>query len=599
MTSSQLFRRTVGVFLLLSLPALIALTATMQVRLETQSRLAHEQMVQRQLGEYALRLQQPDPSMQTLELLNRTLLEGQTLRLFERQDNGILDEQQLPVEDITIVSVVRTAIQQQRSQRYIVLDDTDRAVLAACRRINRGGTTVYLLLTSDPATAITAQTRMSAVLKQAVIATWLISIACLLIAVHGFIRPLRLMASRMHSEVDRTSREDMLLAVSDRPDELGEVAAALYRLENELRARIRSLEETRLRSDGAVGLLTTVLESMIEGVIATDREQRIVFLNGGARRLLSIGDLIGPGHRLYEAVRLPPFLDAVNEAMQYGETRSLEYRNPRDDAFHLLLACPIMDGPHAGVVAVIRDVSEMRRLEAMRRDFVNGVSHELKTPLTVIQACSDTLQAGAMDDPQTAARFLKQIDDQSERLLQLILSMLQLARVESGNELLQFQSLDLMAIVRDAVADFRTVAESAGVRLHCDLTDSVRVQTDRQAARTILGNLIDNAIRYSGRNSEVRISTRVEPRGVSVMVRDTGNGIPESLLGRIFERFYRIEQDRSRERGGSGLGLAIVKHLCQSLRARISVTSKLGSGSEFTVWFPRRGASRTSGIPEN
>ncbi len=571
----------------------------MQVRLETQSRLAHEQTVQLQLTEYALRMQQPGSALQILELLNRTLPEGQTLRLFERSGSVILDEQQRPVTDITLVSVVRTAVQQQQSRRYIVPDNYEHAVLAACRRITRAGATAYLLLTSDPASTITAQTRMSAMLQQAVIATWLISLVCLLIAVHGFIRPLRLMASRMHSEVDRTSRANMLLAVSDRPDELGDVATALHRLENELHARIRSLEETRLRSDGAVGLLTTVLESMIEGVIATDREQRIVFVNGGARRLLSIGDLIGPGHRLYEAVRLPPFLEAINEALKYGENRSLEYRNPRDDAFHLLLACPIMDGPHAGVVAVIRDVSEMRRLESMRRDFVNGVSHELKTPLTVIQACSDTLQAGAIADPQTAARFLKQIDDQSERLLQLILSMLQLARVESGSEMLQFQSLDLAEIVTDSVADFQTVAAAAGVHLHCDAPASVRIQTDRQAARTILGNLIDNAIRYSNRDSEVRIRTNVDPRGVSVSVRDTGNGIPDSLLGRIFERFYRVDQDRSRARGGSGLGLAIVKHLCHSLRAKITVTSEVGSGSEFTVWFPRRSASRPGQVPEN
>jgi two-component system phosphate regulon sensor histidine kinase PhoR len=148
---------------------------------------------------------------------------------------------------------------------------------------------------------------------------------------------------------------------------------------------------------------------MIEGVIAIDHDQRILFINPGARRLLSISEGITPGHRLYETVRIPAFLDTVDECLSKNTVCNLEYRNPRDQAHHLLFAIPIQKSAQTGAVVVVRDISDVRRLEAMRRDFVSGVSHELKTPLTVIQACTDTLLAGALDDPATASHFLKQI----------------------------------------------------------------------------------------------------------------------------------------------------------------------------------------------
>ena len=234
----------------------------------------------------------------------------------------------------------------------------------------------------------------------------------------------------------------------------------------------------------------------------------------------------------------------------------------------------------------------------MRRDFVNGVSHELKTPLTVIQACSDTLRHGALQDPQSAERFLTQIDEQSDRLLQLILTMLQLSRVESGSEILRFEPVDLAQVIRETTSDFQTIASSRNLQLNCHDIDPILVRTDHQAARTVIGNLVDNALRYTPAGGTVSIAVKPDVRGVNVSISDSGDGIPEALLGRIFERFYRVEQDRSREKGGSGLGLSIVKHLCNSLHARIVVESTVGKGSTFTVWFPRVQTSSISPAPE-
>ena len=401
------------------------------------------------------------------------------------------------------------------------------------------------------------------------------------------VSPLQVMSQKLHVGVQRDDRGDMLLNVSDRSDEVGDVASALYQLEDELQDRIHSLERAGRAAGASVDLLTAVLESMIEGVIAIDREQRLVFLNPGSRRLLSIGAAIQAGHRLYEAVRIPAFLETVEESLNSGSLRTLEYRASRENSHHLLTVIPILRGPHAGAVIVVRDVSEVRQLEAMRRDFVSGVSHELKTPLTVIQACTETLLNGALEDGEVARRFLTQIEEQSERLLQLILAMLQLARVESGSEILHVELLDLAEIGRDVCEDFRAVAKNRGLQLEVSGVDSLPGRADEQAVRTILSNLLDNAIKHTPAGGAVVLELRASADGPTLVVRDTGSGIPEELLGRIFERFYRVERDRSRERGGSGLGLAIVKHLCQALQVTLTVRSKLGEGSEFTARFPR------------
>jgi two-component system phosphate regulon sensor histidine kinase PhoR len=332
--------------------------------------------------------------------------------------------------------------------------------------------------------------------------------------------------------------------------------------------------------------LSSVLDSMVEGVVAIDREQRIVFLNTGARRLLRISNVIGIGHRLYEAIRVPAFLDTVDDALKSQRMETLEYRRSREEASLVLVVIPILKGPHTGAVAVIRDVTEMRKLESMRRDFVSGVSHELKTPLTVIQACTDTLLGGAMSDPAAAERFLKQIEEQSERLLQLILGMLQLARVESGQQVLHIEPVDVMTVADDVLRGFSTVADAKSVQLLLTGAEQMMVTADDQALHTIISNLVDNALKHTNSGGCVTVELVNAATSTEIVVRDTGSGIPDNMLGRVFERFYRVDRDRSRERGGTGLGLAIVKHLCQALGATVSVKSELGRGSEFRVQFP-------------
>jgi two-component system phosphate regulon sensor histidine kinase PhoR len=191
-----------------------------------------------------------------------------------------------------------------------------------------------------------------------------------------------------------------------------------------------------------------------------------------------------------------------------------------------------------------------------------------------------------MSDPAAAERFLKQIEEQSERLLQLILGMLQLARVESGQQVLHLEPLDVVTVADDVLRGFRTVADTRSVQLFLTGAEQMIITADDQALQTIISNLVDNALKHTNSGGSVTVELVNAATSPAIVVRDTGSGIPDEMLGRVFERFYRVDRDRSRERGGTGLGLAIVKHLCQALGATVSVKSELGRGSEFRVQFP-------------
>ena len=517
--------------------------------------------------------------------------ENGQLWLVNSEGRAILPVQDGLPDDITIQSVAQTAVRSGRALRSIRLGEQKQNLVAAARVVNPESpiSELRILLALTSADSIRSEVeQIQTAATRAAFFTWLIGVLCMAFVTAGIVGPLQSMSLNLHQSINPSQREDMLLTISDRDDELGQVATSLHGLEEERLEQINRLMNTERMARSSADLLTTVLDSMVEGVIAIDLEQRIVFLNTGARNLLGISHAIGVGHRLYEAVRVPAFLETITEAISQRKNQSLEYRTSRDKADLVLVAIPILRGPHSGAVAVIRDISEMRRLEAMRRDFVSGVSHELKTPLTVIQACTDTLLNGALDDKVAAERFLRQIDEQSERLLQLILSMLQLARVESGQQVLHIENIEVQAIIDDVLKGFRTVAAGKSVRLLQAGASELIVPADAQALQTILNNLVDNALKHTNAEGTVVVELVANDSGPAIVVRDTGIGIPEDLLGRIFERFYRVERDRSRERGGSGLGLAIVKHLCQAMGAEVSVKSELGLGSEFRVQFQER-----------
>jgi two-component system phosphate regulon sensor histidine kinase PhoR len=322
----------------------------------------------------------------------------------------------------------------------------------------------------------------------------------------------------------------------------------------------------------------------------------LLFANAAATTLFGLGpDAVG--RHIGELIRSPRVHDAVNETLAGPEPHQAEIgvlapdgRNRGQTLILAVQGTPLPGSPPAGAVLVFHDVTETRRLERVRQDFVANASHELKTPLAAIKAYTETLLDWALHDENVNSKFLRRIEEQADRLNTLVLDLLSLARLESGEDFFQHGPLELAPLVRQVVESHRPRAESHGLCYGFELDPSAEqaiVKADEEAIRSILDNLIDNAIKYTPEGGQVRVLMR-QPAAETVLlaVADTGIGISREALPRVFERFYRVDKARSRELGGTGLGLSIVKHLVQSLGGQVTVDSRLGLGSTFTVRLP-------------
>jgi two-component system phosphate regulon sensor histidine kinase PhoR len=374
-------------------------------------------------------------------------------------------------------------------------------------------------------------------------------------------------------------------------DELGVLARTFNRMSQELDARMTQLSQTSDRQ-------STVLGGMIEGVIAVDGRQRIVLANRAAGRLFDFRPPTAEGRALLEVVRNHAVHEAVTKAIKTRLPQRLETRSgiqhPATSIQHLdVHVQPLPGEPCPGVVLVMHDTTELRRLESLRRDFIANVSHELKTPLSSIKAYAETLRNGAINDPGASQRFLARIEEQSDRLHHLILDMLMLARIESDQQAFEIGPVDVAQVASSCLDNQRQAADAKRIQL--ELQPSAlpcRVRADYEGLCEILDNLIDNAIKYTPEGGKVSIAwseergARSENDTVRIAVRDTGIGIKPDDQRRVFERFYRVDKARSRELGGTGLGLAIVKHLAQSFDGTVGVESEPGKGSTFWVELP-------------
>jgi len=418
---------------------------------------------------------------------------------------------------------------------------------------------------------------------KALLTMWLAGAICVPVMVTILLTPLQRLVQALQSRDDTLERRQTLANLRHRRDLFGEAAIALGQLDNERTNYFRDVTRRDQEAQASSKQLAAVLQAMVEGVLAVDGQDRVVFANSAACRMLELNAASVGGRLIFECVRSSHVHDAFNEAVRQQEAVGLEFRLSRMDILVKLTASPVAGG---GAVLVIEDVTGVRKLETMRRDFVNGVSHELKTPLTVIQACTETLLDGAIDDTDAAKHFLGQIQQQSERLLQMILGMLQLARVESGQQVLDSEPVDLCDIVRHIVAEIHPVAEGSQRILEMLGADELYVLGDYQAIRTVVGNLVDNALKYTKEGGKVSVTLTAGDEANVITISDDGIGIPPQEQPRVFERFYRVQRDRNRDRGGTGLGLAIVKHLCEAMGAAVSLESHPGKGSTFQIRFP-------------
>ncbi len=364
-------------------------------------------------------------------------------------------------------------------------------------------------------------------------------------------------------------------------DELGEISNAIRQMANQLRLRLDEANQEKEQ-------LRAVLESMVEGVLVVDAKGTVILANSRLREFFDVtGEMVG--RRLLEGIRHPE-LDALLREIpddEEGVTRTFVVgKTPRTLSAHAA-RFPQGGGPRTGSVVVLHDISELERLESVRRDFVANASHELRTPLTAIQGFAATLLGaeGLSDEERRSA--LEVIERHSQRLASIVDDLLALATVQIGKLRLEPTLLDVGAIARSVIHDLEPRFAERDLRVSCEVVGDPEAWADPRALEQILTNLLDNAFKYSEPGGEVVVTVDGEGERVRVSVRDRGIGIPDEDLARIFERFYRVDKARSRALGGTGLGLSIVKHLVQTLGGEISVESRLGEGSRFSFGLPR------------
>jgi two-component system phosphate regulon sensor histidine kinase PhoR len=441
------------------------------------------------------------------------------------------------------------------------------------------GIACYLLLRAEPADRIVI----------AAAAPLAVSIAALALAVGAglFVRSLIQhslgeLADAIRDVVRDTSRR--VPSVKAAPDDpLRQLAEWVNFLAEDADRSHRALARERV-------LLATVADGLTQGVIAVDGEHRIELLNDAARKMLNVTS--SPvGEPLIEFVRVPE----VFALLDADEAAAVEIQLSGGTRALIRVARKF---EHEGRVLLLEDVTTMRRLENVRRDFVANVSHELRTPVAIIRANAETLLAGAKDDPVMAGKLIDGLHRNSERLARILTDLLDLSRLDAGQYRLELDDVPVGAAIEQSLTVLETNAAKRGVHVEVDAPEALAVRADPKALDQILVNLIDNAVKYTRPEGHVWIEARAEARAdardgdgaVRIEVRDDGPGIADKHRERVFERFYRADPSRSREAGGTGLGLSIVKHLVESMDGEVGVDPHDPSGSIFWLRLPAAGS---------
>lgn len=376
-------------------------------------------------------------------------------------------------------------------------------------------------------------------------------------------------------------------ASTNSPDLLSEVEEELFRTSKRALTELQSLRELAARLEQSTTLFEGVLETMQEAVLVVDSSERVLFINSAARDLFDVSQSAAFGKLAWESIRSSGLQEIVTQALSSGKTVRGEVELPRRKRLVEVSAVVLNLAAGPGCLAVAYDVTDLRRLEKIRREFVSNVSHELKTPLTSIQAYADTLLNGALEDEGSSRLFVERIVEQSERLSMLIQDLLRLARIESEPEAFQIESCDAVQIASSSFRDHQNIAQTRQIHLvFHPPTGQLNVLADADGLRTILNNLLANAINYTLAGGRVTLSLSLEGTRVLFEVSDTGVGIAKEHQSRVFERFYRVDKARTRSVGGTGLGLSIVRHLVEVMQGEITLKSELGEGSTFRVWLP-------------
>jgi two-component system phosphate regulon sensor histidine kinase PhoR len=366
------------------------------------------------------------------------------------------------------------------------------------------------------------------------------------------------------------------------PDNLAGLTNELNAMTTRLRDRLEELTEERDRAG-------QIVDALDDGVLLLDGAGRLLVANPAARSWFGLADDLRPGLPAQRVLGVPQVSALAQRAAKAGApvvgTCTLVFPEPRTLAMR---AFPLADrGPTGRIVVTLTDITQRRRLEVLRRDFVVNASHELKTPVAAVRALAETLQTALPDDPEAGRRFAERIGREAERLDTLVRDLLDLSRVERGA--LHVEPVDLVGLVKEVAGGHADRAEERRIRLETELRPGITVRGDRAQLGLLLSNLIDNALRHTPANGTVCIRLDPAESRAVLQVADSGEGIPTGELPRVFERFYRVDKARARQTGGTGLGLAIVRHVAEAHGGTVRVDSELGRGSTFTVTLPVAG----------
>jgi two-component system phosphate regulon sensor histidine kinase PhoR len=361
-------------------------------------------------------------------------------------------------------------------------------------------------------------------------------------------------------------------------DEVGQLTRTFNHMAEELQEKVSNLAQER-------GRLAAVLQNMADGVLITDDTGRVQLINPAAAWLLGVDVPRALGYSFAQVVRHHQLVELWERCSEQGDEQIEAVEFSRHGLYLQVIVTPFQEADTRGYLVILQDLTRIRRLETVRRDFISNVSHELRTPLAGLKALVDTLRGGALQDPPAAQRFLDRMDSEVDTLTQLVQELLELSRVESGQAPLRLVATSVGDVVFLPVDRLRPQAERADLLINVDIQpDLPEVRADAERVQQVVTNLVHNAIKFTPRGGTITVAVAAADDEVIFSVSDTGVGISPDDVPRIFERFYKA--DRARSGGGTGLGLAIARHVVQGHGGRIWVESVEGEGSTFFFTLP-------------
>jgi two-component system phosphate regulon sensor histidine kinase PhoR len=583
---SRLFLKIMGSYLLLLFAVLLIVDISMARRIH-QNYVNHEE---NRLGTAALILSETLPDARDTALLQNWVQNygahtGFRITIVDSEGKVLADNQSDPAQMDNHAN--RPEIQQAwraGTGSSVRLSRTlDKNELYFARRAGQSSDNALILRLALPLQEISAGFRTA---QKELLLVSLIPFLLALVFGYFLTRSLAQRIGKIQEFSENVARGNFSARVKEiTPDELGKLSLSLNATADEMQRFVNELQEERNR-------VTAILEGVRAGVLATDSEERITLMNPTLARMLQLEPKDSVGRKVLEIVRnveLKQVFDRVlEEKKEVKATIEINLSSPR--VFEVV-AVPLNESVPlpSGAVAVLHDITRLKELEAIRRDFVANVSHELRTPLTSIRGFAETLLEGGLEDEKNNRRFVEIIKTHAIHLSELTSELLSLATLESEGFSLNYQEFDLKVLVHEVLESTRSLASRKKQAIAVKMADELpRFKADRDRIGQVLTNLLDNAIKFTAEEGKIMVQVNLTSAGdaLELHVQDNGIGIPSADLPRVFERFYRVDKVRSRDQGGTGLGLSIVKHIVEAHQGRIDVRSALGQGSQFTVILP-------------